>query len=309
MSKIKQNIPLAIILSILSSFVLAAGLSLTKTGFQDSSSTEIAFFRSLTVFILTALTAFGVHRKETIRSFLKTKFLKMHAIRSATTVLALYLFLYALHYNSLTEVSLFSSTTPLFTPFIALLWKKTSIDHALWPAIVLAFLGIGCILQPEQSENIIGLGAALLSAVLCAVGVVALKIANNEEPVTKTIFYYTLFSSLFTGIIYVTSGVSGTFLQNTPTLWALLKIGAAAFIYQYLFSFALKYGPAKLIAPLSYLSIFFTLLLDILFWNHSITSSEVVGAVLLLLGLLLMIVIDSYRKKKLLSSEAAQSTS
>lgn len=226
--------------------------------------------------------------------YLKTDEIKIHVIRGVSGVIMVYLFLFALKSSSTSQANLLSNTTPIFVPLVAYLWKKIPINHYLWPGLALSFVGLFFLLHPEMEWKNISSFSALLSGVIGAIVIFAVRISNDTEPVLRTIFYYNLISILFSGIL--------TLIENHPIsplhfmeFLPLLAIGLLGFFCQFFFTFSVKLSCPKFIAPFSYIDVIFCLLFDLIIWNTKILPLEWLGMGLILSGLILVSRI-SYKK-------------
>lgn len=281
----RTKLKLAIIASILSSLSFAIMLALSKVSLPTCSINQISFFKSFFSMILTIVFILFNKKNQSYVSYLKTKKINIHIIRSLSGLASIYLFLFALQTISLAEANLLFNTTPLFVPLVAYLWKRTPINHKIWPGLLIAFLGMIFLLHPQNALPNPGIWAALLAGAVGAITILSIRLTHETEPVCLSLFYYGLFSLLFCGIAYGIEGFSLAPLYNPLTFLTLLGIGASGFCCQVFFALSVKYAPAKLIAPFSYLAVIFGLGLDLIFWQVDILLSEILGILLILIGL------------------------
>lgn len=281
----KPKIKLAIIASILSSLSFAIMLAISKISLATCSINQISFFKSFFSIIPTVILVLVFKKNKSFFSFLKTKQINVHAVRSLSGLAAIYLFLLALRTISLAEANLLFNTTPLFVPLFAYLWKRTPINHKIWPGLFIAFLGMIFLLHPQNTAPNPGIWIALLAGAIGAITILAVRFAHGTEPVCRSLFYYGFFSLFFSGAFYALEGFSLAPLFEASTALPLLGIGVSGFCCQVFFTLSVKYAPAKLIAPFSYVAVIFGLGLDLVFWQVNILLSEIFGMVLVLIGL------------------------
>ncbi len=281
----KSRLKPAIFYSTLSSLSFASMLAASKASLTTCSLNQISFFKGGFSWIL--ITFFLLLRKG-IKGFipyLKTEEFGIHTIRGFSGLFTIYLFLLALKTIPLAEANLLFNTTPLFVPLIAYFWKKSPIDHRIWPGLVIAFLGMSFLLHPEEGVFNSGFWIALSAGALGAVTVIVVRFSHASEPVSRTIFYYSSFSFFFSGLFYSFEGFSLSFLRDLPSILVLSGIGIASFCCQIFFTLAIKYAPARLIAPFFYIAVIFGLAFDFFFWDVLILPPQILGIGLVIAGL------------------------
>ncbi len=298
----QPKIKLAIIASILSSFSFAIMLALSKISLTTCSINQISFFKSFFSIILTIILVLFFKKEKSFFSFLKTKQIKVHVIRSLSGLVTIYLFLFALRTISLAEANLLFNTTPLFVPLFAYLWKKTPINHKIWPGLFIAFSGMVFLLHPQNTAPNPGIWIALLAGALGAITILAVRFTHETEPICRSLFYYGFFSLFFSGIFYTLEGFSLAPLCQSSTALPLLGIGASGFCCQVFFTLSVKYASAKLIAPFAYVAVIFGLGLDLIFWQVNILLSEIFGMILILIGLYFVASLFHRKNSQLLES-------
>jgi len=159
----------------------------------------------------------------------------------------------------------------------------------IWWGLAVAFIGIVLILDPrllQQGSWLVLLG--LFSGVLGAIGSVANRILHryvDQQKIVFTYFLVTLFVAMICLAIEMLVGL-GTF--RWQDILFFFVIGSTGFGFQYCFSLALKYAPARLMTPCTYLSLVFTVIVDRLFWHHMPTPYQWVGIVAVVLGVVLI---------------------
>lgn len=281
----KTSLPLAILTSVISSFSFAATLCLSKGCLTSCSLNQISFFKAFFSMIPTIFVILWIKKKQSFFAYLRTSRIDIHFIRGLSGLITVYLFLLSLRTLSLAETTLLFNTTPLFVPLAAYIWKRTPVDHRIWPGLITAFLGLFFILHPQTNLNNVGLYFALLSGMLGAVTLIVTRLSHNSEPVFRTVFYYNTFSITFSGLLYLMEGFPLSHLVKPSIAFALLGVGSFGFLCQVFFTLSLKYAPAKVVAPLSYIAVIFGLGLDFIFWQVHITPLEFFGMILVLIGL------------------------
>jgi drug/metabolite transporter (DMT)-like permease len=225
----KNHLTFAIITSLIGSLSYVILSSEAKTSLDNFSFNQIAFIRSFVSLLFTLIGVAFVKKEDSFFSFLKTKKIRTHAIRGLSGLATFYLILFSIKTISLTESNLLFNTCPLFVPFVAYFWKKKKIDANVWPGILCAFFGIILILQPTTSHFNIGLWLGLLGGLLGAISVMALRFSYYTEPLTRSLFYYTLVSTIVTGGFCCVEGFPVSILSNFSSFLSFLTIGSLGF--------------------------------------------------------------------------------
>ncbi len=294
----KTRLAWAISASLLSSFCYIISLTFAKFSLEFCSTNQLAFFRSLISFFLTIVFTSFYKKNQKYKDFLKTTQISIHLIRCSSALLAVYLYIFSIKTLSLTEGTLLFNTGPFFIPFIAYLWKRTPIDNKIWPGICTAFLGLALLTQPENSYYNSSFWLALLAGAVGAVSVVALRFAHYSEPVLRSLFYYGIFSTIVTGVIFSVESFPILPILQAKAFIPIILVGITGFLYQVLIALAIKYAPAKQIGPFFYISVIFGTILDLIFWQKTLQFIEILGMLLIITGLFFMIFFVKTRQEE-----------
>ena len=133
---------------------------------------------------------------------LKTSRIGLVFVRTISGLLAFAFLFISAKKTTITNAILLNNTAPLFVPFIALIWRKKSLNHKLWPGIIVGLIGVGWILKPgvapgNQFWNIeVGSLCGVLSGFCLSISMISMRVLRTERLFT-VLFYYYLFSSLF----------------------------------------------------------------------------------------------------------------
>ncbi len=235
----------------------------------------VVFFRSL--FGLLALLPWML--RHGLRD-LATAHWGLHLGRSLTGLAAMYCFFFALAHLDLGLGVLLNYTAPLFTPVIAGVWLGEPVTRRLYAAITTGFLGIVLILKPGfgtlQPAALIGLA----SGVLAAWAFVWIRRLSPTEPATRTVFYYSLLSTLVAAV-----PLFWRWHTPEPREWLFLgAIGVCATLGQLLLTRAYGLAPVARIGPFTYAAVVFAALYGWWFWREVPGPLTVAGMVLVCLA-------------------------
>lgn len=216
----------------------------------------------------------GYHR-------LKTSVLPIHLIRDISGVLSYFLYYAAIRYLNLTDATTLNYTAPFFVPIIWWIWMKEKIDLHIWWSIIVGFIGVAVILNPSKQIFQEGFVFGLFAGIASAIAFTALRILNlKKEPMSRTLFYYFLFSALFTcPFAWV------FWVHPTPLQWLKMGgVGLATVIAQMLLTIAYRYGTASYLSPLGYSTVVYAAISSWLIFHISPHLRSILGTLLIILG-------------------------
>lgn len=188
---------------------------------------------------------------------------KIVLLRSTTGVLNLFFIFLAISKISLVNTTLLNNSAPFFVPFFVWFWLKKEINKKIWPAIVVGFMGIALILQPDA--RIFNLGAiyGLLSGVCLALTLITMRMTTRSEKLSTFMLYFFVFGAVVTAPFAAFSWK----VANWQTLLGLLSIGLFSTLGQIFLYFGLKEGKAHQLAPFTYASVVFSGVYEWLIWG------------------------------------------
>lgn len=222
---------------------------------------------------------------------------KLLLLRAVCGGVAALIFYYTLKQLTVSIATLLYLTFPVFVPLVARVWLKIKIHPLIWWGLGVSFLGIILISSPShvQGNWLILLG--LISGVLGAIGSVANRVLHRYESHYRILFFYFLVTVVIASIyLAVEWSIKGVVFHPKDLLFLLL-IGSTGFGFQYCFSLALKYAPARIVTPCTYFSLVFTVIADKVFWHNAPSVYQLVGIVAIVLGVLFVIRSDPQQQK------------
>ena len=260
--------PQSAALLILGSSALFASMgALIKLVAPDLGNVMVVFFRN--AFGLAALLPWIWRARG---QGLHSRHLRLHLIRDGTGFAAMVCFFYAIPRLDLASAMLLNYSAPLFIPFIARIWLKEPLVPQILGAVLTGFAGLLMILKPHLGLTLPAL-LGLLSGVLAAVAMVGIRRMAGLEPAFRTVFYFSLFSTL-------ASALALPWGWQTPSAseWlALLGIGILAAAAQMLLTLAYHRGPAAQTGLYTYLAVLFAGLYGWLFWQETPDALALAG--------------------------------
>ncbi len=145
---------------------------------------EVAFFRN--VFGLLVVLPFALRGRA---AALRTKRLKLHAIRGFMQVFAMLMFFYALSITPLAKISAVSFTAPLFATLGAIIFLGERVRARRIIALILGFAGAMIIVRPGVIELDLGAILVITSSAIWASAILIIKsLARTESSLTITTY-------------------------------------------------------------------------------------------------------------------------
>jgi drug/metabolite transporter (DMT)-like permease len=257
-------------------FFFSLMAAFVKAGGNRLPSQEIVLFRSIIVWVITAI-------------MIKQHHLPLWGRNKKTLVLRGFTGFWGLSafYFTLTQIPIADSTTiqytsPLFTAFLAGFILKERTTALQWGFFLLAFTGIVLIVRPGYSiytfPALVGLGGAFCSGL--AYNLVR-KLRQTDHPL-NIILYLPMVS-----IVLSIPMVVHNFTMPVGIEWlVLLAVGITTQIAQIFLTKSLHYETAARATNVSYVSIIFAAMYGLIFWGEIPDWRTGIGAVLVIIAVL-----------------------
>jgi len=225
---------------------------------------EIVFYRSL----ISLLMMLVIVRMRGIP--VTTPHWRFQLWRSVSGFASLLLYFYAIFMLPLATAVTLAYTSPLFLAVYLGAFGKVRLNGAMLGALALGFVGVVLLLRPtfhadQLLGGLIGLGSGMLAG-LAYYNVKELgERGENEE---RTVFYFTLFSTVASGVWMTISEFHRVDLHGGLLL---LGVGIFGTIAQLAMTRAYKRGNTLMSASLAYSTVIFASLFGMLFWQETLS--------------------------------------
>ena len=210
-----------------------------------------------------------------------TQRLPLHLTRSLIGIVAMYCLFYSWGHLPLAQAALLKQTAPLFIPIVGFIWLKERITGWTIAAIVVGFIGVWVVLNPENHTQTPWVALlAIFGASLGATAKVVVRKLTLTESSIVVVFYFSLFNTLF-------SLVPAILVWNTPSLWLLagmVLMAGFATLAQLLLSKGYRYAAAGQLGAFTYGSVIFASLLGWFLWDELITLNAMFGMALVVVS-------------------------
>jgi drug/metabolite transporter (DMT)-like permease len=213
------------------------------------------------------------------RERLKTHKAPLHFLRTLISLTTIYCSTYGIQLLSISDAILLEQTAPFFIPGILYVWKRETTSLVRCISIAIGFLGVALILMPSLQVWKIGAFASLGAGFLVAVSIIFMKeLLQTEHPYT-TLFYFFLFSSCLTSFPVLRSW---KIVLSWPVALPLFAMGMFFTLFQLLLTKSLVRVKSQVVGSYACLAVFFSFLLEELFFQEQMTGSRLCGAILII---------------------------
>jgi drug/metabolite transporter (DMT)-like permease len=219
---------------------------------------------------------------------LRTRVPALHFWRSASGVLALALWFYALGRLPLATAMTLNYTSSLW--LAALLvgasvlrpGRGRAVDSRLLLAVLAGFAGVAMILRPTLAQRQLGDGLiGLVSGLFAALAYLKVtELGRAGEPETRVVFYFSA-GGVVAGALFTLVAGGGPGPHDARGLALLLAIGTLASAAQLMMTRAYSIGRTLSNAALQYLGIVFSFGLGVWLFGDKLTASAVAGMLLI----------------------------
>ena len=201
-----------------------------------------------------------------------------HAIRSVSGVLSLTMLYFAITRIPIADATAISYSAPIFITVLSIFLLGEIIGIRRWSAVVLGFIGVLLIAQPQGDSWDIGLLAAIGSAFTGALVVIWLrKLSHSEHPAAIGIYYNALGSLVCFAWVFWAGWVT----PRVEDAWLLLAFALGCGLQQWLLTISFRYAEASLLAPYEYLAMVFAAVVGFLFWGEIPSLTTWIGAIII----------------------------
>ncbi|PKO94325.1 MAG: EamA family transporter [Betaproteobacteria bacterium HGW-Betaproteobacteria-10] len=261
---------------LLASLLFACMGVCVKLAAATHSAVEITFYRSFISLVL----MFCLVRLRGVT--LATPHWRWQISRGLIGFSALFAYFYAITLLPLVTAVTLNYTSAIFLAiYLALAGMR--LRPGILGALVIGLVGVGFLLKPSIQANqwlggLVGLGSGILAG-MSYFSVRELGIRG--EPVTRTVFYFSLTASVCAGAWLVFSELHAVDLKSGLNL---LGVAGFATVAQLAMTRAYARGKTLMSAALAYSTVIFSSLFGVLFWGEVLDGSAWLAIGLIILS-------------------------
>ena len=251
---------------IAASFLFACMGVCVKFAAETHSAVEITFYRSFISLIL----MFGLVRLRGV--LLATPHWRWQVTRGAVGFSALFSYFYAITLLPLATAVTLNYTSAIFLA-LYLGFAGMRMRRGMLGALVLGLVGVIMLLKPTlHADQLVGGLVGLGSGVLAGMAYFSVReLGARGEPETRTVFYFSLVSSVGAAIWLLFSELHAVDLRS-----GVLLLGVACFatVAQLAMTRAYSRGKTLMSAALAYSTVIFSSLFGMLFWGEVMDAAS-----------------------------------
>lgn len=256
-----------------SAFCFAIMAMCIKIASSELPATQLVFLRSVIglIIILPFVLPKGI-------DFIKTPVIHLHMFRGFISLCAMTCFFYAISHVGLSESTLLNASSPLFVGLLAFSVLKEKVTKQSAVALVVGFIGVCFILKPGTALFTFAALIGLCSGFFIACAKILVRYMATTEPVMRTVFYFSIFSTLYSSILMI-------WFWQTPSLFDASVMVLAAICAtggQTLLTYAFTHNEAVSVAPFTYVTVLIATIIGWVGWNELPDIGSTIGAVLII---------------------------
>jgi drug/metabolite transporter (DMT)-like permease len=251
--------------------------ALVKVGAQKFSSSELVFYRSIFGLIVIWL-YIAVNKLP-----LATPVMFKQMSRSMVGFTSLVLFFYAIAHLPLATAITLNYTSPLFLAVFTPILLHEKPRKSLFTGLIIGFIGVSLLLKPSfTNADWLAGSLGLLSGIGAALAYVHVKqLGKVNEPDWRTVFYFSLISTIGAGLWMLSSSFHSLEWKDLPVL---LGLGLSATIAQLAMTRAYRTGNTLVVASLAYATVVLASLFGVIWWHENLSIEAWIAIALIILS-------------------------
>jgi drug/metabolite transporter (DMT)-like permease len=258
---------------------------------------EVMFMRSISSLVICSLfilprTGFSVFHTERQGAHIARGL--SQSISQTFTVLALWLM-------PLAGATAISFSAPIWSALISILWLKERPGPARWGFLAIGFIGVLIVAHPDSSSLQIGALFALANAVMYGSVTVAVRGMTKTES-ANTLLMWQLATVAFFHFLLLPFGLN---VLSPLDVAMLICSGATNAAGQWLWTRALRLGPATAVSPFYYLTLVWAIAIGFLAWGD-VPSAKLIFGSFIVAGSGLLLLWHETRSRRINSAAQQQ---
>ncbi|MDF2095633.1 DMT family transporter [Aquibaculum arenosum] len=228
------------------------------------------------------------------RRVLRTRHLRLHALRGTLMMAGAYLYFTSLSFLPLAEATALIFAAPIFITALSVPLLGEAVGWRRWSAVLLGFIGVLIIVQPGgeafQAASLLPVAAAFLYAIF----MMSARWLGSGESMWTMMLYVVLFPMIYSApfALQVWEPV------HTPDLWFFLAIAVCGNLGITLIGQAFRSAPAAVVAPFDYTALIWATGLGWLIWGDIPQSWTIVGALVIMISGIIIVLREAARGKR-----------
>lgn len=251
---------------------------------------EIAFYRNLIATLPFLFMIFVLNKREIMAINSKPKGIIARAIIGTISLVVTFA---AFASMPMADTTAFLFTASLMIPILGFFFLGEKVGIYRWGAVIIGFIGVIIMLNPDGEVNLIGVILALSAASMHAVLQTILRyLGKSEKPETIT-FYFVLIGTFV-------AAIPMPFIASLPSWQEIplfLGVGLSGLLAQYLLSLAFSNAPAAVVTVFNYSGIIWATTFGWFIWSDWPTASIWIGGTIVIASNIFIIWRESRKGK------------
>ena len=309
----RNNNPKGILFILTGMALFSVQDSLIKYIFEDTALYELYFGRTLTALILLAL-----YLKITSQKLvMKTYYPLLTTVRVICFFFGFSFFYISLTYMSLAMANALFFSSPFFISILAIVFLGEKVGIRRWLAIIVGFLGVYIVLNPNFENFDYTKLAPVACALFYAISMTITKITSNKDSVYSQMFHLYIGAIGISIIFFIFTGKGQFNTFSDPTLQFILRewftnptyswpfiiiMGLVASLSFYFVFSAYSIASPSVVSLFEYSLIIWAIIIGYLLFNDIPTVRTFIG-VALIIGAGVYIYIREKAKDQMIASD------
>lgn len=263
---------------VLSSLAFALMLVFIKLSGQKfgMNTYELTFWR-----VSFALVLLGGFSWLKARSF-RTNYPKEHFWRSLAGSIALLMNFYVVLHLPLATASTLQNTSAIFLGLLSIIILRQKPSLMAWLSLILGFIGVVILLKPTTGGDTFAMLIGLASGAISGYAYLQVReLSLLGEPAWRIVFYFSLLSTLTSGVLAWYFGFTPVTLASLPYI---AGIGVTALSGQLLMTYAYQVGQKFVVAVLNYLGVVFAMIFGVMWFGERLDAWALLGIVIIMVS-------------------------
>jgi drug/metabolite transporter (DMT)-like permease len=253
----------------------------------DYAPLQIVFLRNLFAAPIIAAIVLSVGGWPALR----TRHLRVHALRGLLFVGGASAFFLSLRTLPLAEATALFFAAPIFITALSVPLLREHVGWRRWTAVIAGFVGVLIIVRPGGAAFQPASLLVLATASLYALAMISTRWIDRSEGIWTMMFYVVLFPALFSGAVVSVQWQTPA-LSHFPIFAAQAVFGTLGMT---LISQSFRLAPAAVVAPFDYTALIWASLLGWLLWNEIPGIWTYVGAVVIVASGIYIVIRETRR--------------
>ncbi|WP_435938333.1 DMT family transporter [Moraxella bovoculi] len=213
------------------------------------------------------------------RSF-RTNYLKEHFWRSLAGSIALLMNFYVVLHLPLATASTLQNTSAIFLGLLSIIILRQKPSLMAWLSLILGFIGVVILLKPTTGGDTFAMLIGLASGAISGYAYLQVReLSLLGEPAWRIVFYFSLLSTLTSGVLAWYFGFTPVTLASLPYI---AGIGVTALAGQLLMTYAYQVGQKFVVAVLNYLGVVFAMIFGVMWFGERLDAWALLGIVIIM---------------------------